>query len=287
MITFFVYGKKYYRNQPDDVDIVHGYLLWTDRPGNFIKKPARECTGNEIFAEILYHCGLNEDQIDQILKHSYVSIAAMPYITSQFMPRHIADRPQVIPDGCVNLAFIGQYVETPADVAFTVESSVRTAMMAVWGLTGLEKPMIPMYEPLYDIRVIAKSLKMAAGSDTLSLEILEKVKSATGGSTAKLLDAALKPRQSPRGSDERMFVTTSSGRGRGELPGSHMERTAEARRRHGAASFPQNVLWKCKGGVTGRASNKGWRYPRNDHDLHVLWNAFRTLQTGLGAGAAG
>jgi hypothetical protein len=38
------------------------------RPGNFIKKPARECTGNEIFAELLYHCGL-EDKIDQILAH--------------------------------------------------------------------------------------------------------------------------------------------------------------------------------------------------------------------------
>ena len=121
----------------------------------------------------------------------------MPYITSQFMPRRVADRPQVIPEGCVNLAFIGQYVETPADVSFTVESSVRTAMMAVWGLTGLQKPQVPMYEPIYDMRVIAKSLKMATGSDTLSLGVLEKVRSATGGSTAKLLDAALKNTPDP------------------------------------------------------------------------------------------
>jgi oleate hydratase len=191
MITFFVYGKKYYRNQPDDVDILHGYILFAhDKPGNFIKKPARECTGNEIFSELLYHCGL-EDKIDQILEHSYVSIAAMPYITSQFMPRRIADRPKVIPDGCVNLAFIGQFVETPADVSFTVESSVRTAMMAVWGLTGLQKPEIPMYEPLFDIRVIAKSLELAAGSDTLNLEIIDKVRSSTGGSIGRLLDGAL------------------------------------------------------------------------------------------------
>ena len=161
-----------------------------DRPGNFIKKPALECTGNEIFAEMLYHCGL-EDKIDQILEHSYVSIAAMPYITSQFMPRQIDDRPEVIPDGCVNLAFIGQYVETPADVSFTVESSVRTAMMAVWGLTGLQKPQIPMYEPLFDIRVIAKSLEMATGTDKLNLEILDKVRSSTGGSIARLVDGAL------------------------------------------------------------------------------------------------
>lgn len=191
MITFFVYGKKYYRNQPDNVDIVHGYILFSmDRPGNFIKKPAQECTGNEIWAEVLYHCGL-EDKIDEILEHSYTSIAAMPYITSQFMPRQIADRPQVIPDGCVNLAFIGQFVELPGDVVFTVESSVRTAMMAVWGLTGLDKPMIPLYEPLYDIRVIAKTLEMAAASDTLNIETLEKLKDAAPASFAPLLDAAL------------------------------------------------------------------------------------------------
>jgi oleate hydratase len=194
--TFFVYGKDYYRNQRADQDILHGYLLWTDRPGNFIKKTVRECTGNEIFSEILYHCGL-EDKIDQILKHSYVSVAAMPYITSQFMPRHIADRPNVIPDGCVNLAFIGQYVETPADVSFTVDSSVRTAMMAVWGLTGLQKPQVPMYEPTFDVRVIAKSLQMAVGSDNLSLEVLDKIRSATGGSAAKLVDAALKRTPDP------------------------------------------------------------------------------------------
>ena len=197
MPTCFVYGTDYYRGQPDDVNVAHGYLLWTDRPGDFVKKTVRECTGNEIFTEILYHYGLNEDQIKETLEQTYVSVAAMPYITSQFMPRHVADRPQVIPDGCVNLAFIGQYVETPADVSFTVESSVRTAMMAVWGLTGLQKPQVPMYEPIYDVRVIAKSLEMAVGSDTLSLEVLDKVKSATGKSTAKLLDEALKHTPEP------------------------------------------------------------------------------------------
>jgi oleate hydratase len=189
--TCFVYGTDYYRDQPADVNVMHGYLLWTDRPGDLIKKPVRECTGNEILTEIFYHYGLDEEQTKKTLEKTYVSVAAMPYITSQFMPRHVADRPQVIPEGCVNLAFIGQYVETPADVSFTVESSVRTAMNAVWGLTGLQKPQIPMYEPIYDVRVIAKSLEMAAGSDVLTLDILEKVRSATDEPTAKLLDAGL------------------------------------------------------------------------------------------------
>jgi oleate hydratase len=190
--TCFVYGTDYYRGQPADVNVMHGYLLWTDRPGDLVNKTVRECTGNEILTEIFHHYGLDEEQTKKTLEKTYVSVAAMPYITSQFMPRHISDRPQVIPEGCVNLAFIGQYVETPADVSFTVESSVRTAMIAVWGLTGLQKPQIPMYEPIYDVRVIAKSLEMAAGSDVLTLDILNKVRGATSESTAKLLDAALK-----------------------------------------------------------------------------------------------
>ena len=95
--TCFVYGTDYYRGQPADVNVAHGYLLWTDRPGDFVKKTVRECTGNEILTEVLYHYGLDEDQIKETLEQTFVSVAAMPYITSQFMPRRVADRPQVIP----------------------------------------------------------------------------------------------------------------------------------------------------------------------------------------------
>lgn len=187
----FVYGTDYYRDQPADVNVMHGYVLFSDRPGDFVKKPIRDCTGNEVLTEILYHYGLDEDTIKETVAQSYVSVVAMPYITSQFMPRKVTDRPQVIPEGCVNLAFIGQYVETPADVSFTVESSVRTAMIAAYGLTGLDKPVVPQYEPIYDVKVIAKSLEMAAGRDVLTLDVLEKVRAGTGGRTAELLDAAL------------------------------------------------------------------------------------------------
>jgi oleate hydratase len=99
----------------------------------------------------------------------------MPYITSQFMPRKISDRPKVVPEGCPNLAFIGQFVELPGDVIFTVETSVRTAMMAVWGLTGLKKPMIPIYEPVYDLRVIVASIKETLGIDEFTPENLHAI----------------------------------------------------------------------------------------------------------------
>lgn len=155
---------KYHPDQPDDVTVLHGYAQLSNVPGNYIKKPMRDCTGAEAFAEALYHCGL-QDQIDAILRHAKVHTAALPYITSEFMPRKISDRPKVIPDGCVNLAFMGQYVELPGDVVFTVETSVRTAMMAVWGLTGLAKPMIPVPEPYYDVRVLADNVKAFTGKE--------------------------------------------------------------------------------------------------------------------------
>lgn len=41
-------------------------------------------------------------------------------------------RSRVIPEGNRNYAFVGQYVELDGDVMFTVETSVRTAMMAAY-----------------------------------------------------------------------------------------------------------------------------------------------------------
>jgi hypothetical protein len=120
----------------------------------YVKKPMVECTGNEILTEFLHHLGL-EDTAEEFLTHAKVSLAGMPYITSQFMPRAIGDRPRVIPDGCANLGFLGQFVEVDDDCVFTVETSVRTAMEAVYGLLQLDKPVIPVSPTKFDIRHIA------------------------------------------------------------------------------------------------------------------------------------
>ena len=52
----------------------------------------------------------------------------MPYITAFFMPRTSGDRPKIVPDGCTNFAFIGQFADTVRDTVFTTEYSVRTGM---------------------------------------------------------------------------------------------------------------------------------------------------------------
>lgn len=148
---FILHHKPFFPDQEDDVDVFWGNGLSPHLVGNYIKKPMLECTGAEILTEFCYHMGLL-DMKDELLKHTYVSVAAMPYITSQFSPRKISDRPRVVPEGCTNLAFMGQYVEVPEDVVFTVETSVRTALNAVYKLAKLDKEPVSVLPGQYDIR---------------------------------------------------------------------------------------------------------------------------------------
>ena len=84
----------------------------------------KECTGKEITEEWLYHLGVPVDQIPELAENSAVCVPTMmPYITAFFMPRRKGDRPDVIPDGCVNFAFLGQFAETPRDTIFTTPFS--------------------------------------------------------------------------------------------------------------------------------------------------------------------
>jgi DNA-binding LacI/PurR family transcriptional regulator len=39
------------------------YGLFTDVPGDFVKKPMRDCTGKEITQEWLYHIGVPVEQL--------------------------------------------------------------------------------------------------------------------------------------------------------------------------------------------------------------------------------
>ncbi len=173
-LSIILHHKPFFPNQPDNVEVFWGYGLYGENVGNYIKKPMCECTGNEIMTELLYHLGML-DMKDELLAHSYISTCMMPYITSQFMPRKISDRPKVIPDGCTNLAFMGQYVETPEDAVFTVETSCRTAMHAVYGLTGLTKKELEVAPTFYDIRNIAASFKRYNNIDTFTKESLPPI----------------------------------------------------------------------------------------------------------------
>lgn len=156
VMSFTCNRQPHYPTQPDDILVVWVYALLMDKEGNYIKKTMPQCTGDEILAELCHHLGLI-DQLDNVVENTIVRTAFMPYITSMFMPRAKGDRPRVVPAGCTNLGLVGQFVETNNDVVFTMESSVRTARIAVYELLNLNKQ-VPDINPLqYDIRHLLKA----------------------------------------------------------------------------------------------------------------------------------
>lgn len=161
-------------DQPDNVQVLWVYGLHSNNPGEYVKKPMTQCSGEEILKELLYWYGL-EDKYDEIRSHCIVIPTVMPYITSQFMPRGGKDRPTIIPEGSQNLAFIGQFVELPGDVVFTVETSVRTAMTAVYKMTHLDRPVDPLFEGQYDIRMVKAGMLTMTGKDKIEISDLPKI----------------------------------------------------------------------------------------------------------------
>lgn len=156
LMSFTCNRQPHFPTQPDDILVLWVYALFMDKKGNHINKTMPECTGNEILEELCYHLGII-GQIDQVISNTIVRTAYMPYITSMFMPRAKGDRPEVVPLGCINLALVGQFVETNNDVVFTMESSVRTGRQAVYQLLNLNKQVPDIYPSQYDIRHLLKA----------------------------------------------------------------------------------------------------------------------------------
>jgi oleate hydratase len=158
LLTLSIFHQPFYVGQPKDVFVWWGYGLFHDRPGNFVKKTMAECTGREILEEVVAQLRFDEYN-ERILATANVIPCMMPYITSQFLVRKHGDRPDVVPKGSTNLAFLGQFSELPDDVVFTVEYSVRSAQIAVETLLKLDKKPSPFYKGEYDPRVLFDALK--------------------------------------------------------------------------------------------------------------------------------
>lgn len=181
-MSWTINRQPQFHAQPKDQLCVWVYGLFTDRPGDFIKKPMRECTGVEITAEWLYHIGVPEEQIWDMAEHSANCVPVMmPYITAFFMPRAKGDRPDVVPAGCVNFAFLGQFAETPRDTIFTIEYSVRTAMEAVYTLLDIDRGVPEVWGSVYDVRCLLDAANQMMDGKKLTdmklpliAEILEK-----------------------------------------------------------------------------------------------------------------
>ena len=164
--------EPHFPDQPHDKLMAHAYGAYSlDRPGNYVKKPMRECTGEEIAQEWLYHMGVPDGEIGDLAANSVVvHPCMMPYITAFFLPRRAGDRPAVVPEHAVNFGFLGQFAESsPRDVIFTIEYSVRTAMEAVYTLLGIERGVPEPWGSQYDVRALLNSMAVLRDGEKLPL----------------------------------------------------------------------------------------------------------------------
>ena len=162
-----------FRTQPKGQLVGWIYGLFSDKPGNYVKKTMRECTGKEICMEWLYHIGVPENQIPALAEHSANTIPCMmPYITAFFMPRAKGDRPLVVPRGAINFAFLGQFAETERDTIFTTEYSIRTGMEAVYTLLNIDRAVPEVWGSVYDIRALLDAtVKLRDGKTITDMDL--------------------------------------------------------------------------------------------------------------------
>lgn len=158
LMSWTLNRQPQFRKQSGNELVVWIYGLFSDRPGDYVKKPMKECTGIEIAQEWLYHIGVPLTEIRELAVDSANTVPCMmPYVMSYFMPRALGDRPAVVPEGSVNLAFIGNFAETPRDTVFTTEYSVRTAMEAVYTLLDVDRGVPEVFASCYDVRMLMNS----------------------------------------------------------------------------------------------------------------------------------
>ena len=197
LLSWTINRQPQFRNQPKDQLVIWVYGLFSDKPGDFVKKTMRECTGKEICMEWLYHLGVPVAEIADLAEHSAKTVPVMmPYITAFFMPREKGDRPNVVPDGAVNFAFLGQFAETARDTIFTTEYSIRTGMEAVYSLLDIDRGVPEVWGSTYDVRdLVNASVALRDGRKItdMDLGVVEKLalkellKKARGTDIEKLL----------------------------------------------------------------------------------------------------
>ena len=173
LLSWTLNRQQQFRDQPKNQLCVWVYGLFSDKPGNYVKKAMRDCTGKELCMEWLYHIGVPEDQIEELAEHSANTIPVMmPYIDAFFMPRAMGDRPDIVPEGAVNFAFLGQFAETGRDTIFTTEYSMRTGMEAVYTLLDIDRGVPEVWGSTYDVRaLIDATVKLRDGKKITDMDL--------------------------------------------------------------------------------------------------------------------
>ncbi len=176
-LSWTINRQPQFKSQNKNSILVWVYALNTNKPGNFIEKSIKTCTGKEICEEWLYHIGIPTNEIEKYADKCNTTTCYMPYINAFFQPREEKDRPLVVPKESINFAFIGQFAETPRDTIFTTEYSIRTGMEAVYTLLKVDRAVPEVWGSKYDVRELLKACYYAVDKksvDELPLTFAEK-----------------------------------------------------------------------------------------------------------------
>ena len=176
-LSWTINRQPQFKSQNKNSILVWVYALNTTKPGNFIKKAIKKCTGKEVCEEWLYHIGIPTNEIEKYADKCNTTTCYMPYINAFFQPREEKDRPLVVPKESINFAFVGQFAETPRDTIFTTEYSIRTGMEAVYTLLKVDRAVPEVWGSKYDVRELLKACYYAVDKksvDELPLTFAEK-----------------------------------------------------------------------------------------------------------------
>lgn len=168
-LSWTINRQPQFKSQDKNAVLVWLYALNTNKEGNYVKKAMRDCTGEEVCREWLYHIGIPTNEIDSLAKEACnTTTCFMPYINAFFQPRKNEDRPHVVPDGAVNFAFLGQFTETPRDTIFTIEYSMRTGMESVYTLLDIDRGVPEVWGSKYDVRELLRACYYAIDKKPIS-----------------------------------------------------------------------------------------------------------------------
>jgi oleate hydratase len=161
LLTLAVPHQPHFTGQAPQVRTAIGYGMRLEAPGDHVPVTMLRANGRQLVDELIGQFGIDRSAV-AVRMNTTARAVLLPYAGSPLAPRHPGDRPAPVPAGARNFAFLGQYVEIPGEVSFSMEYSVRSAMHAVYGLLGVGREP-PGHGPGLDAAAARAALETATG----------------------------------------------------------------------------------------------------------------------------
>lgn len=161
LLTLAVPHQPQFSGQVPQLHTALGHGMRLDTLGEHVPVTMLQASGRQLVDELIGQLGI-ERAAATIRMTTSARTVLLPYAGSPLAPRHPGDRPDPVPGGARNFALLGQYVEIPGEVAFSMDYAVRCATHAVYRLLGLDREP-PAYRPEPDAESARAALEAVPG----------------------------------------------------------------------------------------------------------------------------